>query len=551
MAGSRSLKDNSRTCEFFRYLSGGTTAGQVKAAGAIAIFAGFVYFGAKTLSSKSIRCAGAFALRPELTFLAFMNLSSARNASAGDVLVLLTGKQTDWTLTGLSEAEAKSAKQAFSQERELLFFPGQRSGKIEGLLAVNTGARTGSPADQELLRRLGADTTELLNRNKVGRIFVDDASANPAAAFAFMEGLALANYQFRRYRSNGEGKYTLDTVRISPAALPAAAVQELEIIVQATFHARDLVNEPLSFLTAVQMAKEFQKLGKEAGFRVSVLNQKNIEALGMGGLLAVNLGSPDPATFTVMEWKPAKARNKKPVVLVGKGVVFDTGGLTLKHTPNGMDFMKCDMAGGAAVAGALYAAARTKLPVHIIGLVPATDNRPGGNAYVPGDIIRMYSGKTVEVLNTDAEGRLLLADALHYAKQFKPELVIDLATLTGAAAVAIGPLGIVAMGTAAPETVEELKRSGQAVHERIAEFPFWPEYGEEIKSDVADLKNVGGGFGGAITAGKFLEPFTDYPWMHLDIAGPAYLHAANAYRTRFGTGVGVRLLYHFLKHYAA
>jgi leucyl aminopeptidase len=480
-----------------------------------------------------------------------MNIRSARHASSGEVLVLLTGKATDWSATGLSEAEIKSAQQAFGQERELLFFPGQRPGKVDGLLLLHTGIRSDSPADQELLRRLGADTAEWLNRNKVRGIFVDDASANPAVAFALVEGLTLANYQFRRYRSNGDGKYTLENVTIAPSALSPAAVQELEILVQATHHARDLVNEPLSFLTAVQLAKEFQKLGKEAGFRVSVLQHKKIEELGMGGLLAVNLGSPDPATFTIMEWKPARPRNKNPIVLVGKGVVYDTGGLTLKPTPNGMDFMKCDMAGGAAVGGALYAAARAKLPVHVIGLVPATDNRPGGNAYVPGDIIRMYSGKTVEVLNTDAEGRLLLADALHYAKQYKPELVIDLATLTGAAAAAIGPLGIVAMGTAAPETVEGLKHSGQAVHERLAEFPFWPEYGDEIKSEVADLKNVGGGFGGAITAGKFLEAFTDYPWMHLDIAGPAYLHAANAYRTRFGTGVGVRLLYHFLKHYPA
>ena len=216
-----------------------------------------------------------------------------------------------------------------------------------------------------------------------------------------------------------------------------------------------------------------------------------------------------------------------------------------------MDFMKCDMAGAAAVGGALYAAAKARLPIHLIGLVPSTDNRPGGNAYVPGDVIKMYSGKTVEVLNTDAEGRMLLADALHYAKRYKPELVIDLATLTGAAAAAIGPLGIVAMGTAGRPAMDALAESGHAVHERIAELPFWPEYGEEIKSEIADIKNVGGGFGGAITAGKFLEHFTDYPWIHLDIAGPAYLHAPNAYRTRFGTGVGVRLLYHFLKNYKA
>jgi leucyl aminopeptidase len=155
------------------------------------------------------------------------------------------------------------------------------------------------------------------------------------------------------------------------------------------------------------------------------------------------------------------------------------------------------------------------------------------------------------VLNTDAEGRMLLADALHYAKRYKPSLVIDLATLTGAAAAAIGPLGLVAMGTADEATVQALRASGDAVHERLAVFPFWEEYGDEIKSDIADIKNVGGGFGGAITAGKFLEHFTDYPWMHLDIAGPSWLHAPSAYRTKGGTGTGVRLLYHFLKHHAS
>ncbi len=474
-----------------------------------------------------------------------MNLTSARNAASGDLSLLLTGRETDWATTGLSDAETGTVKAAFEQERELVFFPGEKDPR----LVVNTGTRTAAPADQELLRKLGADTAELLNRNKVRSAFVLDVTGNTHTAFAFLEGLALANYQFRRYRSNGDGKFSLESLRFPASTLTAGALKELEIIVSATVKARDLVNEPLSFLTATQLGKEFQKLGKQAGFSVSVLNEKKIQELGMGGLLAVNLGSPDPPTFSIMEWKPARPRNKKPVVLVGKGVVYDTGGLTLKHTPYGMDFMKCDMAGGAAVVGALYAVASAKLPVHVVGLVPATDNRPGGNAFVPGDIIRMLSGKTVEVLNTDAEGRMILADALHYAKRFKPELVIDLATLTGAAAAAIGPLGIVGMGTADQDTMEKLKTSGLAVHERIAEFPFWAEYGEEIKSDIADLKNVGGGFGGAITAGKFLEHFTDYPWLHLDIAGPAYLHTASAYRTRFGTGVGVRLLYHFLKNY--
>jgi leucyl aminopeptidase len=210
--------------------------------------------------------------------------------------------------------------------------------------------------------------------------------------------------------------------------------------------------------------------------------------------------------------------------------------------------MKADMGGAAAVVGAMASVASNKLPLHIVGLVPATENRPDGLAYAPGDVIKMMSGLTVEVLNTDAEGRMILADALHYAKQYEPELVIDLATLTGAAAVAIGQQGVVAMGNAADEEFSELKKSGDTVFERIAQFPFWDDYSELLKSDIADCKNIGGREAGAITAGKFLEQFTDYPYVHLDIAGPAFIDAPSAYRTKGGTGVGVRLLYNFLKN---
>ena len=209
-----------------------------------------------------------------------------------------------------------------------------------------------------------------------------------------------------------------------------------------------------------------------------------------------------------------------------------------------MDIMKCDMGGSAAVVGAMYAISKAKLNVHVIALVPATDNRPSGNAYAPGDIITMFDGTTVEVLNTDAEGRLILADALSYAKKFNPELVIDLATLTGAAARAIGKQGIVAMGND-QKTMGLLKKSGEEVHERIAEFPFWQEYEEYLKSSIADMKNIGGAEAGAITAGKFLEHFTDYPYTHLDIAGPAFSSTKFNYRGIGGSGVGVRLLFDF------
>ncbi len=286
-------------------------------------------------------------------------------------------------------------------------------------------------------------------------------------------------------------------------------------------------------------------MGLDSGFSVEVFNKLKIETLKMGGLLAVNKGSIDPPTFSILTWKPKNAVNDRPIVLVGKGVVYDTGGLSLKPTHDSMDYMKCDMGGAAAVAGAFYAVAKNELPVWIVGLIPATDNRPDGNAYVPGDVITMYDGSTVEVLNTDAEGRMILADALSYAKQYDPELVIELSTLTGSAHMAIDKFGMVGMGNASREVMENLKASGEYTSERVAEFPFWDEYKEQLKSDIADLKNIGGKYAGAITAGKFLEHFTDYPYVHLDIAGPSFNKAPFNYRGKGGSGVGVRILYNF------
>ncbi len=370
--------------------------------------------------------------------------------------------------------------------------------------------------------------------------------AQPAPnAMAFLEGLALASYKFTKYFTKKEHK-TLGSIKLA-SGFTEAHIQELNAVVQSTYLARDLVNEPLSYLTAKQLGKEVEKAAEKFGFKAEILNKKKIESLKMGGLLAVNRGSQDPPSFSILEYKGEGTKMDQPIVLVGKGVVYDTGGLSLKPTPNSMDSMKSDMGGAAAVIGAISAAAANKLPIHVIGLVPATDNRPGLNAYVPGDVIKMFDGSTVEVLNTDAEGRMLLADALAYAKNYQPKLVVDLATLTGAAAIAIGKYGIVAMGTAEDEEFRSLEDAGNMAYERIARFPFWDEYAELMKSSIADQKNIGGREAGAITAGKFLEKFTDYPWIHLDIAGPAFLSAADHYRTEGGTGTGVRLIYNFLK----
>ncbi len=398
----------------------------------------------------------------------------------------------------------------------------------------------------ENARKAGFEIHSILIDHELTSVTVINGGVEQEECIAFAEGVALTNYQFLKYLSaDHTKKHPLNELYFQDEGLSEDHVKNLENLVNAVYLTRDLVNEPLSYLTAVQLSKEIEKMGNASGYTVEVFNKKKIESLKMGGLLAVNKGSVDPPTFSILTWKPENAVNERPIVLVGKGVVFDTGGLSLKPTLDSMDYMKCDMGGAAAVAGAFYVVAKNRLPVWVVGLVPATDNRPDGNAYVPGDVITMYDGTTVEVLNTDAEGRMLLADALSYAKQYDPELVIELSTLTGSAHMAIDKYGIVGMGNATREVMENLKASGEQCSERVAEFPFWDEYKEQLESDIADLKNIGGKYAGAITAGKFLEHFTDYPYIHLDIAGPSYNKVPFNYRGKGGSGVGVRILFHF------
>jgi leucyl aminopeptidase len=401
----------------------------------------------------------------------------------------------------------------------------------------------------ESIRKNGSTIADTINGEKKQSVYCINELPNSDYSLALAEGIALSNYQFIKHKPSAIKKpNTLANIYVVDAKTTSQQISNLSIASDATLKARDLVNEPVNVLNATDLADAFKAMGKQAGFKVEVLNKAKIKQLKMGGLLAVNQGSVDPPTFTIMEYKPKNPKNKKPYVLVGKGVVYDTGGLSLKPTPNSMDLMKCDMAGGAAVGCTMYAIAKAKLNIHVIALVPATDNRPGFNAFAPGDIITMMDGSTVEMLNSDAEGRMILADALHYAKRYKPEMAIELSTLTGAAAAAIGQYGIVSMGTATDEQKTNLTVSGLRMHERLVEFPFWDEYDELIKSDIADQKNLGGPYGGAITAGKFLVKYTDYPYMHFDIAGPAFVTAKDSYRGKGGTGYGVRLLFDFFSN---
>lgn len=396
----------------------------------------------------------------------------------------------------------------------------------------------------EAARVAGSKLFDILKAENIKSVQLVNFS-NTELITNFLEGLLLSGYSFTKYKKE-KNAFDLDEIFVLDETVSESRFNEILNLVQAVFYARNLVNEPPSYLTAAQFSEEISRMGKEAGFSVEIFNREKIEAMRMGGLLAVNKGSIDPPTFTVIEWNSENAVNSDPIVLVGKGVVFDTGGLSLKPTSKSMDYMKCDMAGGAVVASAVYAAAKNKLPIHVVGLVPATDNRPDGNAFVPGDIITMFDGTTVEIKSTDAEGRLLLADALSFAKKFNPKLVIDIATLTGAAEIVAGKHAIVGMGNS-KENMEKLKQTGFETCERIIEVPLWDEYAKPLKSEVADLNNLGTREAQSTIAGKFLEHFTDYNWIHLDAAGVSFLFEKDAYRPEGGTGFGIRLLYDFLK----
>ncbi len=463
--------------------------------------------------------------------------SFAKNANLAIVVAADKASQ----LPELQPAEQTYVQQQLAQDAKLIAL-----NRYEQQLYILIAPEAKTDAlKQEALRQAGHTLLKQLKAAKTEHITVLDKTALQAS-MAVAEGLYLSNYQFLKHKTKDVKPNALQTITVADEHINKDTVAELANVLEAVAIARDLVNEPHSHQTATQLAEQFAELGEKSGFKVDVLDLIKIQSLKMGGLVAVNQGSEEPATFSIMEWKPENAKNAKPIVLVGKGVVYDTGGLSLKPTPQSMDFMKSDMGGSAVVASVLYAVAKNNLPLHVIGLVPATDNRPGPGAVAPGDVITMHSGLTVEVLNTDAEGRLILADALSFAKKYNPELVLDFATLTGSAMRAVGKEGLVMMGTANEEIMAALKKAGDNVHERTVEFPLWDEYKKQLESDIADLKNLGGPDAGHITAGKFLEAFTDFPWVHFDIAGTAYLHSEDSYRGKLGTGSGVRLVYNYL-----
>ncbi len=403
---------------------------------------------------------------------------------------------------------------------------------------------------KEASRRRVVSIYDKINAAKLKSLTISNQTNNTDFISGSIEGLLSLSYRFNKYFNSADDKQNyLSNIDIDSENITIDEIKEINNIYKAVFSCRDLVNEPVSHLNSLQLVDRIKTIASQSGFKLEVFDKKQIQKEGMGGLLGVNKGSVVPPTFSILSWNPDNAVNDKPIVLVGKGVVYDTGGVNLKVPAGSLDDMKSDMGGAATVIAALSAVATNKIPVHVIGLIPATDNRPGGDAIVPGDILHMHSGSTVEVLNTDAEGRLILADGISFANKYDPKLIMDVATLTGNAAIATGEHASVVMGNADRTTFVALNDSANSTFERLVEFPFWDEYADLLKSDIADIKNLGPREGGAITAGKFLESFTDYPFIHLDIAGTAYVKKRTNYKPAYATGTGVRLIYDFIKNY--
>lgn len=368
---------------------------------------------------------------------------------------------------------------------------------------------------------------------------------------AVVEGVFLGLYQFTPFKTVDRDKITeiKEFILVEEKAetynniLPAA--KEAEIISNAVYFTRDMVSHPGNMMTPTDMANEARKVSMRKNVKLTIFDEAKIKKIGMNALAGVAKGSDEPARFIILEYLGGK-KTAPVIALVGKGLTFDSGGICIKP-PEKMDEMKSDMAGGAAVMGAIMAASDLKLKVNVVGLIPATENLPGGKACKPGDILKSLSGQTIEVVNTDAEGRLIMADALTYAGRYKPAVIVDLATLTGACIIALGNHVTGMMGTD-DKLKQKIKDAADATGEKVWELPLWEEYHELIKSDVADYKNTGGRPGGAITAAAFLSKFVgNYPWVHLDIAGPAWLTENKPYIPKGASGVGVRLLVQFLK----
>ncbi len=420
----------------------------------------------------------------------------------------------------------------------------------ERVLAL-VGIGDAGEADTDAIRRAGAVIARGFGRHARIGIVLPDVDIDAAdSRRSLVEGVRLGSYKFLTYKTKGKPvKLSRVDVAGGSGARNQAALDLGSAIADGQTLARDLVNEPGGTLTAPEFARRAAAMGRKAGLTVKVWDEAAIKKAKLGGILGVNRGSDLPPRLVELTYNP-KGKATGTLALVGKGIVFDAGGLSIK-TGQGMMTMKCDMGGGAAVVGAMSVMKHLAPKCRVRALVPMTDNMLGGDATRPGDVLKIRNGKTIEVLNTDAEGRLILADALSLASEGKPDAIVDLATLTGACMVALGPKIAGVMGNN-DEWIEQIKGASATTGERVWHLPLPADYMKQTESSVADMKNIGTPYGGALTAGLILQEFVadGIPWAHIDIAGPAWSDADDADITKGGTGFGVRLLVDLAANFA-
>jgi len=462
----------------------------------------------------------------------------------------------DRSLGGVIDRALESGDFRGQADQRLLLYPDAHAGKasIQRLLLVGVGAA--EEFDIEGARRLAGAAASESRERKIGRLTILAPRARGLraedCAAALAEGAVLGAYRYDRFKKGGRGaaakknaapNTTLLFERAEGLAQLRGRAKEGGLLAESQNVARDLSNAPGNELPPAGLAREARRVARETGLTCRVIRGAELERGGFSALMAVGQGSANPPQLIVLEHRGGRKRNKAgPLCIVGKGITFDSGGISLKPSA-GMGDMKHDMSGAAAVVGALRAAALLDLPAHVVGIIAAAENMPSGTAYRPGDIIQSRAGKTIEITNTDAEGRVVLADALDYANEkFSPEAMIDLATLTGAAMIAFGPWATGAMGND-DALIQEIQSAGEAASERMCPMPLLPEHLREMRSPVADLKNAGGREAGVSTAGAFLQEFVgDTPWAHLDIAGTGWTNRRTPYHRQGATGVGVRML---------
>jgi len=463
-----------------------------------------------------------------------------------DELFARSDKALDGCLSRLAESREFTGKPATSR---LLHTLGRLP--AERLLLVGLGKR--DELTDERLRQAAGNAVQALRGSRVASFSsaLHLCAPLPKALEAVSAGSLLGSYSFDLYKTKDkEQRFEFEAMTLlqpAPSDLAAARlrVEATETICRGVSLARDLVSQPGNVLTPSYLAQTARELADRHALKCRVYEQEELEQLGMNALVGVGKGAAETPRLIVLEYSGAGAKGR-PVVLVGKGITFDSGGISIKPGA-GMEEMKTDMAGSAAVLGTMAAAAGLKLPVNLVGIIPTAENMPDGNAFKPGDVLTSLSGTTIEITNTDAEGRLILCDALHFAQKFKPAAMVDLATLTGACVVALGHEASAVMGND-QRLVDALKRAGEECGERLWQMPLWEEYGEVMKSDIADLKNAGSRDGGSISAAWFLKQFVgETRWAHLDIAGTAWRDKARPYSPKGATGVGVRLLIEYLQ----